>query len=322
MSDAAKTAPEALAAPPGTATSESTTSQSTASGAAPESAPAPQQPRTLTVRVQRSGPGGANARFDDFRLPVRPEDSVLDVLDRIRVETDPTLVYRHSCHHSSCGTCAMRINGRERLACITPMLALGTDVVTLEPLRSLPVLGDLMVDMRPMFAHIGPDWGYVRPVERASTGVPHGVARYTRLENCIECGACMSACPVSNGTDDTPPPEPRRGGQDGAHPVTSQATGQATSQTTSQAIGQPARDQEAPAAPHGSGFMGPAPLAALNRELARHPERREELLHIGKGPHGERHCRRHLACSRACPSGVYPAKDIMDIRMMHGGGKD
>lgn len=291
MSDAAKTASETPAA-------------------TPEPAPAPRQPRTLTVRVQRSGPGGSNTRFDDFRLPVRPEDSVLDVLDRIRVETDPTLVYRHSCHHSSCGTCAMRINGRERLACITPMLALDADVVTLEPLRSLPVLGDLMVDMRPMFAHIDPDWGYVRPVERASTGVPHGVARYTRLENCIECGACMSACPVSNGTDDTPPPEPRRGGQDGAHPAASQAAGQ------------PARDQEAPAAPHGSGFMGPAPLAALNRELARQPERREELLHIGKGPHGERHCRRHLACSRACPSGVYPAKDIMDIRMMHGGGKD
>ncbi|HEU6437181.1 MAG TPA: 2Fe-2S iron-sulfur cluster-binding protein [Nitratidesulfovibrio sp.] len=289
MSDADKTAP---ASPDVAATAPSN---------APSPASAPQQQaRTLTVRVQRSGPGGVNARFDDFRLPVRPEDSVLDVLDRIRVETDPTLVYRHSCHHSSCGTCAMRINGRERLACITRMLALGTDVVTLEPLRSLPVLGDLMVDMRPMFAHIAPDWGYVRPVEKASTGVPHGVARYTRLENCIECGACMSACPVSSGTDDMPPPEARRGGHDAAP--------------------QSARDVDAPA-PQPM-FMGPAPLAALNRELARHPEQREELLHIGKGPHGERHCRRHLACSRACPSGVYPAKDIMDIRMMHGGGKD
>ncbi len=291
MSDAAKTAPQS----PDVATPVPSDSPS------PASASPPQQARTLTVRVQRSGPGGANARFDDFRLPVRPEDSVLDVLDRIRVEKDPTLVYRHSCHHSSCGTCAMRINGRERLACITRMLALGTDVVTLEPLRSLPVLGDLMVDMRPMFAHIAPDWGYVRPVEKASTGVPHGVTRYTRLENCIECGACMSACPVGNGTDDMPPPEARRGVHD-ATPQRAQDT-----------------DATAPQAPT---FMGPAPLAALNRELARHPERREELLHIGKGPHGERHCRRHLACSRACPSGVYPAKDIMDIRMMHGGGKD
>ena len=287
MSDAEKTAPDGSSAAP---------------ESGPQPTPAPQQARTLTVRVQRSGPGGANARFDVFRLPVRPEDSVLDVLDRIRVETDPTLVYRHSCHHSSCGTCAMRINGRERLACITRMLALGTDVVTLEPLRALPLLGDLMVDMRPMFAHIGDDWGYVRPVEKASTGVPHGVARYTRLENCIECGACMSACPVSSGTDDMPPPEARRGGHEVA---------------TSAAPGADVAD-----APQERLFMGPAPLAALNRELARHPEQREALLHIGKGPQGEKHCRRHLACSRACPSGVYPAKDIMDIRMMHGGGKD
>ncbi|MBZ2172672.1 succinate dehydrogenase/fumarate reductase iron-sulfur subunit [Nitratidesulfovibrio sp. SRB-5] len=297
MSDAEKTAPGASAATP-----------ESGSPPAPVAASSPQQARTLTVRVLRSGPGGANARFDDYRLSVRPEDSVLDVLDRIRVETDPTLVYRHSCHHSSCGTCAMRINGRERLACITRMLALGTDVVTLEPLRSLPVLGDLMVDMRPMFAHIEPDWGYVRPVEKASTGVPHGVARYTRLENCIECGACMSACPVSNGTDDMPPAT-AQGSQHSAH------------QPTRQAARQSAQDSDE-SAPADAMFIGPAPLAALNRELARHPERREELLHIGKGPHGERHCRRHMACSRACPSGVYPAKDIMDIRMMHGGGKD
>lgn len=318
MSDAEKTAPES---PDATAPASSVSSSSLPS---PSPATEPQQARTLTVRVQRSGPGGTNARFDDYRLSVGPEDSVLDVLDRIRVETDPTLVYRHSCHHSSCGTCAMRINGRERLACITRMLALGTDVVTLEPLRSLPVLGDLMVDMRPMFAHIDPDWGYVRPVEKASTGVPHGVARYTRLENCIECGACMSACPVSNGTDDMPPATAQP-----AQHAAPQSTRQPARQAASQAASQAAQDTDeslptdSPADPLAAPlFIGPAPLAALNRELARHPERREELLHIGKGPHGERHCRRHMACSRACPSGVYPAKDIMDIRMMHGGGKD
>ncbi|WP_353115774.1 2Fe-2S iron-sulfur cluster-binding protein [Nitratidesulfovibrio sp.] len=308
MSDAEKTAPES----PDAATSASSASPSSP----PSPAPKPQQARTLTVRVQRSGPDGANARFDDFRLTVRPEDSVLDVLDRLRVESDPTLVYRHSCHHSSCGTCAMRINGRERLACITRMLALGTDVVTLEPLRSLPVLGDLMVDMRPMFAHIEPDWGYVRPVEKASTGVPHGVARYTRLENCIECGACMSACPVTNGTDDMPPAT-SQAVHHAAHLPAPHAAPLSTPLSMDDPDAPPRH--ESPAEP---AFMGPAPLAALNRELARHPERREELLHIGKGPHGERHCRRHLACSRACPSGVYPAKDIMDIRMMHGGGKD
>lgn len=306
MSDTVRTAPE------------SPDAAASASSASP--APESQQARMLTVRVQRSGPGEANARFDDYRLSVGPEDSVLDVLDRIRVETDPTLVYRHSCHHSSCGTCAMRINGRERLACITRMLALGSDVVTLEPLRSLPVLGDLMVDMRPMFAHIDPDWGYVRPVEKASTGVPHGVARYTRLENCIECGACMSACPVSNGTDDMPPTAAQaaqHAAPQSARQVARQAASQAAQGTDESLASAPPADPLA--APM---FIGPAPLAALNRELARHPERREELLHIGKGPHGERHCRRHMACSRACPSGVYPAKDIMDLRMMHGGGKD
>lgn len=76
----------------------------------------------VTFKVFRCAPGGEASRFDTFEVAVPGHASVLDALDAIRVDIDPTLVYRHSCHHSSCGTCAMRINGRDRLACITPAL--------------------------------------------------------------------------------------------------------------------------------------------------------------------------------------------------------
>lgn len=272
----------------------------------------------LTFRIHRCAPGGADAHHDVFRLDVDERASVLDVLDRIRVEMDPSLIYRHSCHHSSCGTCAMRINGRDRLACITSaheVAAAGAQpgIVTVEPLRGLPLLGDLMVDMCAFYRHFGEDWGTLRHSEgRAQAALPAGVARFTRMENCIECGCCVSACPVtgepsgSKGVeaaspqDDTAGVGPSGAGRAAAPP----GRGHDGDNAASDDLGME------------NGFAGPAVLAALNRELARRPGEADSLLAFASGPHGERHCQRHLACSRACPNGVYPAKDIMDLRRM------
>lgn len=136
-------------------------------------------------------------RYDHFLLPYGPRTTVLDLLEVIRVDHDPGLVYRHSCHHGACGTCAMRINGVERLACLTYVADLLRNErrVVVEPLNGLPLLGDLVVEMTPFnecLAAVG-----LPPLRRCELPgePPEGGA--VQLEDCLECGACASACPVA-----------------------------------------------------------------------------------------------------------------------------
>ena len=131
-------------------------------------------------------------RFQVYLQQVSEDKTVMECLEAIRVAQDPTLMYRHACHHAACGTCACLINGTERLACVTNVWELDTDIVTLAPLRGFNCLGDLVVDMVPFFSGIDHRWPSLRPSERT-------VARedFQRFENCLECGCCVSACPVS-----------------------------------------------------------------------------------------------------------------------------
>ena len=110
-------------------------------------------------------------------------------------------MYRHSCHHSSCGTCACIINGKEALACTTKVHKLNTEVITLAPLEGLTCRGDLVVDMQKFFEDLSEEWTYLKRVENpTSIPMPPGIKHFTRFENCIECGACVSACPVNQKT--------------------------------------------------------------------------------------------------------------------------
>lgn len=140
-------------------------------------------------RILRFKPGHLEpACFQDFEALVTPEMTVLDVLEQIRLEQDATLMYRHSCHHSSCGTCACKINGQAGLTCVTKVAEIQTEIITLEPLDGFRWEGDLVVDMTGFYDHISDAWSYLRVSESAPAA--------TRFENCIECGACVSACPV------------------------------------------------------------------------------------------------------------------------------
>lgn len=149
--------------------------------------------RNITFRILRYKESVIDPpRFQDFELTVTDTMSVLECLEKIRRELDPSLMYRKSCHHASCGTCACLINGSERLACVTNVAALDTPVVTLEPLRGFRCDGDLAVTMKDFYRHTSPGWSTLRGVAR--DGGEHGA---TRFEDCIECGACLSACPVA-----------------------------------------------------------------------------------------------------------------------------
>lgn len=158
--------------------------------------------RTVTLRIRRFKPSGSSApMWHDFEVEVAADATALDALDVVRREHDRGLIYRCSCRHGSCGTCGCRIDGVERLTCLTPLSELGDGPITIEPLRSLPLVGDLAVDPSPMYRTLAADWPVLRQSEGAGMKeTPAGVKRLTRLEDCIECGLCQSACPET-GSD-------------------------------------------------------------------------------------------------------------------------
>ena len=158
--------------------------------------------QTVTLKVFRYKQGQDAPHYDDFDVVVDEDTTVLIALQAIRRDQDPTLALRHSCHHASCGTCAMLINGREQLSCVVKVLDLEKSSVLVEPLRNIPLISDLVVDMNDFYARLNPAHRpYVRHSEfLPASQTPEGMDVYSRFENCIECGACVSACPIM-GTD-------------------------------------------------------------------------------------------------------------------------
>lgn len=156
---------------------------------------------TRRLRVFRYRRGDAAPHHDEFDVPVRRRTSLLDALRWIQLHVDPSLCLRHSCLHASCGTCGVRVNGREALACVTFIRDLG-GTITVEPEANIPVLADLVLDMREFYARFPARYPYVRGSEfLPQARPPTDVAPYERFEDCIECGLCLSACPIAATTD-------------------------------------------------------------------------------------------------------------------------
>ena len=142
----------------------------------------------------------AAPRFQDYEVPEAKGMTVLDGLIHILEELDPSLAYRSSCRAAICGSCAMHISGRYRLACQTQIGDVARqDQVVIRPLSHLPVLRDLVVDMGRFFEN----WRRIRPhlvaegpaPERERLQTPKERARLDSLVDCIMCGACYGACP-------------------------------------------------------------------------------------------------------------------------------
>jgi succinate dehydrogenase / fumarate reductase iron-sulfur subunit len=162
----------------------------------------------LVLRVWRTTrPDRKRAGFDVLVVRAdRKRDTVLDVIERAWAEVDPTLVFRHACHHASCGTCTIRVNGRERLPCITPLASVwdGRSALTVEPIRNVPAIADLATDPTEQLDRMTTlRFPYVRTVEsevRSAVGdVLDADVLAERFEDCLECLACVSACPVASG---------------------------------------------------------------------------------------------------------------------------
>lgn len=153
--------------------------------------------RSLKLRVWRQEPGAAGA-LSDYAIGVPAEGMIIDALFAIQVEQDASLAFRVACRAGMCGSCALRVDGRERLACQTP-LALCGDTIRIEPLRNLPVIRDLVADLDPFFEKYGRIHPEFRPHANATeparlTAAERGIV--DRTINCISCGACHSACDI------------------------------------------------------------------------------------------------------------------------------
>jgi succinate dehydrogenase / fumarate reductase, iron-sulfur subunit len=139
----------------------------------------------------------------EFQLEVDPDEYVLDGIERIWAFHDRSLAFRHLCHHSTCGACGMRVNGVEKLTCITSIRSVTQNggVVRVEPLRNFPVVSDLVVDMGQFYVRLDQArFSQVAPVKEARAGYEKASAddgSHERLVDCIECGCCISACPVA-----------------------------------------------------------------------------------------------------------------------------
>lgn len=156
-----------------------------------------------TFRILRYDPlKDDHPYFQDFRYETEERKSLLEALMDIRNEQDATLSFRYSCREAICGSCAVVINGKFDLGCRIEVASLGSSLIVIEPLPSLEVEKDLLVDMDPF-------WEAVRRIEPFIHSVEKPPEKEHRIEekemekilqyiNCIMCGCCYAACPVAS----------------------------------------------------------------------------------------------------------------------------
>jgi succinate dehydrogenase / fumarate reductase iron-sulfur subunit len=156
----------------------------------------------LKIQIYRYNPETDSApRMQDYTLAASNRSRmVLDVLEQLKVE-DATLAFRRSCREGVCGSDGMNINGKNGLACITPVAdaVKNGDTLILRPLSGMPVIRDLVVDLELFFrqqAKVQPWLINDTPapaIERLQS--PEERARLDGLYECILCACCTSACP-------------------------------------------------------------------------------------------------------------------------------
>ncbi len=161
---------------------------------------------TVRLRVKRYNPEtDTKPHWEEFTVEAEPTDRILDALHTAKWTIDGTLSFRRSCAHGVCGSDAMVVNGANGLACLQLIQDVGTEI-SLEPIRGLPVIKDLVVDMEPFFAQYRAvlpylvntdDPGYKEREQSADQR-----ARFDDTTKCILCACCTTSCPVYWGNSD------------------------------------------------------------------------------------------------------------------------
>ncbi|WP_035848325.1 succinate dehydrogenase iron-sulfur subunit [Kitasatospora azatica] len=157
---------------------------------------------TFTLRIRRFNPEEhPEPVWVDYQLTMDPKERVLDALNKVKWEQDGTLTYRRSCAHGICGSDAMRINGRNRLACKTLLKDVNPEKpITIEAIKGLTVLKDLVVDMDPFFQAYKDVMPFLitkgNEPTRERLQSAEDRERFDDTTKCILCAACTSSCPV------------------------------------------------------------------------------------------------------------------------------
>jgi succinate dehydrogenase / fumarate reductase, iron-sulfur subunit len=242
-----------------------------------------------TLKVRRYQPESREGPYwQEFKVDLDPDLSVLDGLLKVRDEQDGSLVVRCSCRAAICGSCGTKINGQSTLACKTQLAEAqhgadrrsqnGTAPIVVEPMGNMPVVKDLVTDME------STHWEKIRrvtpwllpegdPPEREYVVPAESMIDVTQSMACIQCGACVSSC-LSMEAD----PE----------------------------------------------FVGPAALAKAYRFVGdpRDGQTKERLYDLAQDPHGIYDCTHCFQCVDACPKGVAPMDQIMRLRRKAGHDQD
>jgi succinate dehydrogenase / fumarate reductase iron-sulfur subunit len=230
------------------------------------------------LKLYRYDPeSGEPPRWEDYDVELPDHMSVLDGILQARAKQDGSIGIRCSCQAAICGSCAVRINGKTRLACNTKIglaaeeaSARGVDEIVVEPMANYPVLKDLIVDMDAVH------WKKVQrvvpwllpegdPPEREYIVPAESMIDVTQAMACIQCGACVGAC-LSLEVD----PD----------------------------------------------FVGPAALAKSYRFVGdpRDGATEERLKDLAEDPHGIFDCTHCFQCIEVCPKDVAPMSQIMRLR--------
>ena len=154
----------------------------------------------VTVKVFRFNPEkDKKPHYESYKLEAQPTDRVLDMLEYIKGSFDGTLSFRRSCAHGICGSDAMRINGRNYLACKALLKDMHSNKIIVEPILGMRVIKDLIVDMEQFFAHYRSVIPYfvndepAPPQERLQSIEER--ERFDDTTKCILCACCTTSCP-------------------------------------------------------------------------------------------------------------------------------
>jgi succinate dehydrogenase / fumarate reductase iron-sulfur subunit len=154
---------------------------------------------TRDVKILRYDPAqDKKPHWEDYSGEFDSDATILDVLNDIHWKTDGSLAYRRSCRSAICGSCAMKVNGQNILACETPIHKF-KGKIRIEPLPGFPILKDLVVDMDGFFEKLKRVKPYLKvdkPLpDKEFTQSPAEFEYIRESVTCILCGACTSSCP-------------------------------------------------------------------------------------------------------------------------------
>jgi succinate dehydrogenase / fumarate reductase iron-sulfur subunit len=154
---------------------------------------------SATLAILRYDPGkSTEPHYETYGVKATKDTTVLDALFQILETQDHSLAFRYSCRSAVCGSCAMFINGRYKLACSTLISEIGRDVI-IQPLPHMPIIRDLVVDLTTFFEKYKVIKPYVVPIkpspEKEWIQSPKQRSKINDSTDCILCAACYSSCP-------------------------------------------------------------------------------------------------------------------------------